>query len=109
MKKSIIEIAILALVIIGFAIAARMVGEETSLLPWNWSAMEKKAVYLNEWRGDDKNNGLSFDTPVLTWARAVKISVGEKTQAFNIFGSEAYHQRIKYGGGVDGVYAANSF
>ena len=36
MKKTIIEIAILALVILGFTIAARMVGEQTSLLPWNW-------------------------------------------------------------------------
>ena len=35
MKKTIIEVAILALVIIGFAMAARMVGEETSLLPWD--------------------------------------------------------------------------
>ena len=97
MKRTIIEGAILALVIIGFTIAARMAGEETSLLPWSSSvsSMEKKAVYLSEWHGDDKNDGLSFGTPILTWARAVKISVREKTQAFNIFGSEAYHQRIR--------------
>ena len=36
MKKTIIEIALLALLILGFAPAARMVGEETSLLPWSW-------------------------------------------------------------------------
>jgi hypothetical protein len=35
-KKTIIEMAILALLIIAFALGARMVGEETSLLPWSW-------------------------------------------------------------------------
>ena len=36
MKKTIIEITILVLLILGVALAARMVGKQASLLPWSW-------------------------------------------------------------------------
>jgi hypothetical protein len=35
-KKAILEIAVLAVVILAIAIAARLVGHDTSMLPWNW-------------------------------------------------------------------------
>jgi hypothetical protein len=34
-KKTVVEIAVLALLILGFAIAGRIAGEQ-SLLPWSW-------------------------------------------------------------------------
>lgn len=35
-KKTIVEITVLIIVILSFALAARLVGEDTSMLPWNW-------------------------------------------------------------------------
>jgi hypothetical protein len=35
-KKAILDITVLAVVILAFVIAARLVGEDTSMLPWRW-------------------------------------------------------------------------
>ena len=46
----------------------------------------KKTVYLSD-RGDDKNDGLTGETPVLTAAKAVKISIKTGAQEFRGLGS----------------------
>ena len=56
--------------------------------------MAKKAVYLNEEDGDDKNDGLSPETAVLTGDRALDAASDEKTQEFDINGSDGYLARI---------------
>jgi hypothetical protein len=57
----------------------------------------KKTVYFNEWRGDDKNNGLASDRPVLTRKRGLEVARMERTQAFSITGSAAYVEKITKG------------
>jgi hypothetical protein len=52
-----------------------------------------KTVYLSE-RGDDKNDGLVPERPVLSGKRAIQISLTEKTQVFDVTGSEAYVRRM---------------
>jgi hypothetical protein len=51
---------------------------------------EKKIVYVNEWQGDDKNNGLSANEAVLTRERALEVSRRERTDGFDITGSWAF-------------------
>ena len=53
-----------------------------------------KKVHLNEHRGDDKNDGLSKDEPVLTWKRANMISHRQGTQQFKTTGTKAYIDRL---------------
>jgi hypothetical protein len=48
-----------------------------------------RQVYLSE-RGDDKNDGLTPETPVLTGARAIKVSLKVKGISFHISGGDAY-------------------
>jgi hypothetical protein len=48
-----------------------------------------KTVYVSE-DGDDKNDGLTPQTPVLTGKRAIQISLKEKARAFHVTGSDAY-------------------
>ena len=50
-------------------------------------------VYLSE-RGDDKNDGLTPATPVLTGARAIKVSLKVKGTSFHIRGGDAYVRRM---------------
>ena len=45
-----------------------------------------KTVYLGE-HGDDKNNGLTDQTPVRTGAKAVKISIKIGAQEFRVLGT----------------------
>jgi hypothetical protein len=52
-----------------------------------------RQVYLSE-RGDDKNDGLTPETPVLTGARAIKVSLKAKGTSFHISGSDAYVRRM---------------
>jgi hypothetical protein len=56
-----------------------------------------KTVFLNEWQGDDKNDGLASDKPVFTRERGLKIAVREGAQAFDIRGSAAYIEKITGG------------
>ncbi len=56
--------------------------------------MIQKQVYLSAW-GDDKDDGLTAETPVLTSARAKEIASAMKHPTFDIEGSEAYVRRIK--------------
>ncbi len=53
-----------------------------------------KKVHLNEYRGNDNNDGLSRDEPVLTWKRANMISRKHGTQQFKITGTKAYIDRL---------------
>ena len=55
--------------------------------------MTGKQIFLSE-KGDDKNDGLTADTPVLTGSRAVQISLREKGTAFHVTGSQAYTRRM---------------
>jgi hypothetical protein len=54
---------------------------------------EKKKVYLRE-HGDDKNHGLSSDRPVRTGRRALDVALKEKTEVFDIRGTDAYKARV---------------
>jgi len=53
----------------------------------------KKTVHLSE-RGDDKNDGLTDETPVLTAAKAVKISIKTGAQEFRVLGSGPMMDRL---------------
>jgi hypothetical protein len=55
--------------------------------------MTGRQIFLSE-RGDDKNDGLTAETPVLTGDRAVKISIKEKGTSFHLTGSDAYVKRM---------------
>jgi len=50
-----------------------------------------KTVYLSE-QGDDKNDGLTDETPVRTAAKAVKTSIG--AQGICVLGSGAMLERL---------------
>ena len=49
--------------------------------------MKEKTVYVNQWQGNDANDGLSEDAPVLTRKRAEQIQRKKKTQALKIVGT----------------------
>jgi hypothetical protein len=55
--------------------------------------MAGKTIFLSE-HGDDKNNGLTAETPVLTGWRAVRISIKEDGTAFQVTGTSNYVRRI---------------
>ena len=55
--------------------------------------MAKKTVYPSE-RGDDKNDGLTEQAPVLTGDRAIKISIKYGAQLFDVRGSDSYITRM---------------
>ena len=52
-----------------------------------------KTVYLSE-RGDDKNDGLTPETAVLSGKRAVQVALKEGARAFNVTGSHTYVRRM---------------
>ena len=52
-----------------------------------------KTVYVSE-HGDDKNNGLTDQTPVRTAAKAVKISIKTGGQDFRVLGSGSMLERL---------------
>lgn len=52
-----------------------------------------RTVYLSE-RGDDRNDGLSAEKPVLSGRRAVQISLKEKATAFHMTGSDTYVRQM---------------
>lgn len=52
-----------------------------------------KTVYLSE-RGDDKKDGLTPETAVLSGKRAVEVALKEKASAFNVSGSHTYVRRL---------------
>ena len=52
-----------------------------------------RQVYLSE-RGDGKNDGLTPETPVLTGARAIKVSLKVRGISFHISGGDAYVRRM---------------
>jgi hypothetical protein len=55
--------------------------------------MPGKTIFLSE-RGDDKNDGLSAESPVLTGWRAIRISIREHGTAFQLTGSSDYVRRM---------------
>ena len=57
---------------------------------------EKKMAYVSE-NGDDKNDGLTEKTAVRTRERAIKVSVREGTEEFNITDTLAYFNNIVRG------------
>ena len=54
--------------------------------------MPGKTIFLSE-RGDDKNDGLTAESPVLTGWRAIRISIKEQGTAFQLTGSSDYVRR----------------
>ena len=56
--------------------------------------MEEKTVHVNEWQGNDKNDGLSEKTPVLTRKRAMEIARKEKTQILKVVGSGTFKKQF---------------
>ena len=60
-----------------------------------------KTIYLSE-QGDDKNDGLTDETPVRTAAKAVKTSIKFGAQGVCVLGSGAMLERLKRrtGGGT---------
>jgi hypothetical protein len=52
-----------------------------------------KTVYLSE-QGDDKNDGLTDETPVRTAAKAVKTSIKFGAQGICVLGSGAMLERL---------------
>jgi hypothetical protein len=70
--------------------------------------LAKKTVYLNEWHGDDKNEGLSPDDAVLTWGCALRIAVREGADAFDIKGTKAYVEQIARSGNDSEIEQAQS-
>ena len=52
-----------------------------------------KTVYLSE-HGDDKNDGLTDNTPVRSAAHAVKISIKNQAQEFRVLGTGAALARL---------------
>ena len=59
--------------------------------------MEVKLVHVNEWQGNDKNDGLSENTAVLTRKRADEIRRKAKTQGVSIIGSETFKKQFVSG------------
>jgi hypothetical protein len=53
-----------------------------------------KQVYLSD-RGDDRNDGLTLETAVLTTdAHAVTMALKEKTPSFYVTGGDSYRRRV---------------
>jgi hypothetical protein len=70
------------------------VGSVPSSVPVSEGIVMAKMVYLSE-RGDDKNDGLTEQTPVLTCDRAIKIALKEKTQQFYVTDGYCRHMLEK--------------
>jgi hypothetical protein len=50
-------------------------------------------IFLSE-HGNDRNDGLTAETPVVTTARAKEIARDIKHPSFSISGSDAYRRRV---------------
>ena len=56
--------------------------------------MKEKTVYVNQWQGNDANDGLSEDTAILTRKRVLEIRRKKKTEALKIVGTPDFKRRF---------------
>ena len=62
-------------------------------------------IFISEHKGDDNNDGLTYETPVLTSHRAKEVASTVENPSYYVEGGDIYGRRIRAELGIGSILA----